>query len=146
MQDVQRHHPALWCGIIMYRLRAGIDCRLRKSEQVTGGAEVFILWKIIEQVNEWQTTLYLNFVDFDSLHHESQWLIMKKYGIPEKTVTIVKTFYEDFQCAVIDQGEICEWFNTESGVKQRCSMSGFLFSIIMDWIMIMTMIHPSSTM
>ena len=35
---------------------------------------------------------------------------MKKYGIPEKIVRIVKIFYGDFKCAVGDQGEICEWF------------------------------------
>ena len=33
--------------------------------------KVFILWNIIEQVNEWKATLYLNFIDiekaFDSI-------------------------------------------------------------------------------
>ena len=136
--------------IIIDRIRGGIDSRLRKEQaryrRGRGTTEqVFILRNIIEQVNEWQATLYLNFVDFekafDSVHHESLWLIMKKYGIPEKIVRIVRTFYEDFQCAVIDQGELCEWFNIKSGVKQGCNMSGFLFLIIMDWIMKKTVGH-----
>lgn len=136
--------------IIIDRIRGGIDSRLRKEQagyrRGRGTTEqVFILWYIIEQVDEWQATLYLNFVDFekafDSVHHESLWFIMKKYGIPEKIVRIVKTFYEDFQCAVIDQGEICAWFNTKSGAKQGCNMSGFLYLIIMDWIMEKTVRH-----
>ena len=38
-------------------------------------------------------------------------------------------FYEDFNCAVEDQAEACEWFNIKTGVKQGCNMSGFLFLI-----------------
>ena len=136
--------------IIIDRIRRGIDSRLRKEQagyrRGRGTTEqVFILRNIIEQVNEWQATLHLTFVDFekafDSVHRESLWLIMKKYGIPEKIVKIVKTFYEDFQCAVEHQGEICEWFQIKSGVKQGCNMSGFLFLIIMDWVMRRTVGH-----
>ena len=60
---------------------------------------------------------------------------MQKYGIPDKIVKMVKVFYEDFNCAVEDQAEACEWFNIKTGVKQGCNMSGFLFLIAMDWIM-----------
>ena len=60
---------------------------------------------------------------------------MAKYGIPEEIVEIVRVFYDDFKCAVEDQEETCEWFDIENGVKQGCSMSGFLFLIVMDWVM-----------
>ncbi|KAJ8360365.1 hypothetical protein SKAU_G00168900 [Synaphobranchus kaupii] len=107
--------------------------------------QVFILRNIIEQVNEWQATLYLNFIDFekafDSIHRESLWEIMKKYGIPEKIVRMVRLFYEDFQCAVEDQGETCGWFDIKTGVKQGCNMSGVLFLIVMDWVMRRTVCH-----
>ena len=33
------------------------------------------------------------------------------------------------------EGERGEWFNIKTGVKQGCNMSGFLFLIVMDWIM-----------
>ena len=72
--------------------------------------QIFILGNIIEQVSEWQATLYLNFVDFekafDSIYRESLWVIMANYGIPEKIVTMVKVFYDNFKCAVEDQGEM----------------------------------------
>ena len=60
---------------------------------------------------------------------------MAKYGIPEKIVKMVRVFYDDFKCAVEDQGETCEWFDIKTGVKQGCNMSGFLFLIVMDWVM-----------
>ena len=130
--------------IIIDRIRDGVDCKLRKEQagyrKGRGTTEqVFILRNIIEQVNEWQATLYLNFIDFekafDSIHRESMWIIMDKYGIPQKIIRMVKIFYENCECAVEDQGEICNWFSIKTGVKQGCNMSGFLFLIIMDWIM-----------
>ena len=49
---------------------------------------------------------YLLLLDFDCLR------------IPDKTIRMVKIFYEDFECAVEDQGEICSWFSIKTGVKQ----------------------------
>ena len=130
--------------IVIDRIRNGADNRLRKDQ---GGYrngrgttdQIFILRNIAEQVNEWQASSYINFIDFekafDSIHRESIWLFMRKYGIPEKVIRIIRLFYDDFECAVKDQGEACEWFNIKTGVKERCNMSGFLFLIIMDWVM-----------
>ena len=127
-------------------MRSGADKRLRKEQagyrQGRGTTEqVFILRNIIEQVNEWQATIYVNFIDFekafDLVHRDSLWIIMRKYAIPEKIIRITQLFYMDFQCAVEDQGERGEWFAIKTGVKQGCScnMSGFLFLMVMDWIM-----------
>ena len=60
---------------------------------------------------------------------------MKKYGIPEKLVRMVRLFYDGFQCAVEEEGEPGEWFEVTTGVKQGCNMSGFLFLIVLDWVM-----------
>ena len=83
--------------------------RLSKRER-NNRASLHNLSNIIEQVNEWQATLYLSFIDFeeafDSVHRESTW-IMRKYGNPGKI------FYENF-----DQGEICSWFSIKTGVNQ----------------------------
>ena len=89
------------CRIIIDRIRSGVDDRLRKEQAgYRKGREtteqVFILRNIIEQVNEWQAfkaTLSLIFIDFekafDSIHRESMWAIMKKYGAPEKIIIII---------------------------------------------------------
>ena len=42
---------------------------------------------------------------------------------------------DDFECAAEDQAEACEWFKIKTGIKQGCNMSGFLFLIVMDWVM-----------
>ena len=43
--------------------------------------------------------------------------------------------YEDSECAVVDGSGTTEWFRVRSGVKQGCNMSGFLFLLVIDWIM-----------
>ena len=60
---------------------------------------------------------------------------MAKYGILKKIVKMVRGFYNNFKCAVEDQGETCEWFAIKTGVKQGCNVSAFLFVIVMDWVM-----------
>ena len=60
---------------------------------------------------------------------------MRQYGIPKKMIQLVKTLYDNFQCSVIDEGDTTEWFQVTTGVKQGCCMSGFLFLLIIDWIM-----------
>ena len=101
--------------------------------------QIFILRNIIEQSLEWNTTLYLVFVDyekaFDSIDRETLWKIMKAYGIPDKFIALVKAFYRNSRAAVLHGDGMSEWFEIKSGVKQGCVMSGFLFLLVIDWIM-----------
>ncbi|XP_072025116.1 uncharacterized protein [Amphiura filiformis] len=48
---------------------------------------------------------------------------------------MVQILYEDSECAVLDEGEESEWFKVKTGVKQEDVMSGFIFLIVVDWIM-----------
>ena len=60
---------------------------------------------------------------------------MESYGIPCKIIHMVQMLYEDSECAVLDEGEESEWFKVKTGVKQGDVMSGFIFLIVVDWIM-----------
>lgn len=59
----------------------------------------------IEQIVEWQTSLYLIFVDFkkafDSVDHQTLLEILKNYGIPHKIISIMHKLYDEFTCIVI---------------------------------------------
>ena len=130
--------------ILINRIQAGVDPLLRKEQAGFSKGrgtvnQIFILRNILEQANEWNSTMYIHFVDFekafDSIHRESLWEIMKNYGIPTKLISMVKALYKDFECAVIDENETSEWFPVMTGVKQGCCMSGFLFLLVIDWVM-----------
>ena len=53
----------------------------------------------------------------------------------QKIINIVKALYNVFECAVIEEDATSEWFELTTGVKQGCTMSGFLFLLIIDWVM-----------
>jgi hypothetical protein len=88
---------------------------------------------------EWQAPVYLNFVDFskafDSIIREKIWEIMKEYGIPAKYIGIIRDLYTDSCSCVVEGSRSSEWFEVKSGVRQGCAMSGFIFVLVMDWIM-----------
>ena len=69
---------------------------------------------------------------------------MKAYGIPDKFISIVKAFYRNSKAAVIHGGGKSEWFEIKSGVNQGCVMSGFLFLLVIDWIMRRTVVGVST--
>ena len=137
--------PAKCLGrCLIRRFRDDIDKMLRREQagfRPRHGTEeqIFILRNIIEQSREWNTELYMVFVDyekaFDSIDRETLWKIMKAYGIPDKFIELVKAFYKNSRAAVLHGDGMSEWFEIKSGLKQRCVMSGFLFLLIIDWIM-----------
>ena len=83
--------------------------------------------------------LYTHFEDFGkafySVHRESLWNIIRCYGIPNKMARVTADMYEGFECAIIDGNETSNWFKIKSGVKQGCVVSGFLFLLVIDWVM-----------
>ena len=100
---------------------------------------IFILRQILEQSNEWNDTVYANFVDFekafDSLHRNSLWKILRHYGIPSKITNIIKMLYCNFSAQVICGNELTETFQVKTGVKQGCILSPFLFILGINWVM-----------
>lgn len=122
--------------IIIDRIRKGVDRLLRKEQagyRKSRGTtdQVFILRNIIEQANEWQAALYLNFIDFEnafnSIHRKSLWEIMGRYGIPEEIVKMAKVFYNGFKYAVVDGGEIGEWFDIKLAPSRDAICLGSCF-------------------
>ena len=63
------------------------------------------------------------------------WGIIGEYGIPSKLITMVKAMYEQSKCVVVDGSGSYDWFDVRTGVKQGWCMSGFLFLLVIDWVM-----------
>ncbi len=86
-----------------------------------------------------QYTLYINFVDYekalDSVDREVLWKLLRYYGIPSKMVNLIKSSYEGMTCRVIHAGQLTTSFRVNTGVRQGCLLSPFLFLIAIDWIM-----------
>ena len=52
---------------------------------------------------------------------------MANYGIPSKIISLVKNTYEGTNCCILHEGGLTESFSIESGVRQGCLLSPFLF-------------------
>ena len=130
--------------IILERLRKGVDDELRENQAGFRNGrscsdQIATLRIIIEQSIEWNTSVYVNFIDFekafDSVDRQLLWQLMAHYGLPPKYINIIKSTYQDMQCQVLHQGHAQETFSVLTGVKQGCLLSPFLFLLCIDWIM-----------
>lgn len=130
--------------ILLNRMRNAVDERLRQEQAGFRPGrscceQIFTLRQIIEKALMWQVPVVINFIDFrkafDSVHRESLWKIMQSYGIPEKIIGIVKSFYDNSRCAIRCGGEVGEWFRIVTGVRQGCVLSPLIFALVVDWVM-----------
>ena len=133
------------CKIILRRIDSAISDNLREEQAGFRSGkgcidQIFSLRTIIEQSLEWNVPVFINFIDFskafDSIHRDSLWKIVRSYGIPDKLVRLIKTFYENYECCIaLDNNKLSDNFNITTGVRQGCILSPILFLIIIDWVM-----------
>ena len=129
--------------IILDRMKDAIDSRLRDEQagfrkERACTDQIATLRIIIEQSIEWQSSLYVSFIDFekafDSVDRQTIWNILGHYGVPEKIVRIIRELYNYFTCQVIHDGKLSEEFQVLSGVRQGCLLSPILFLVVLDWV------------
>lgn len=94
---------------------------------------------IVEQSLEWNSPLYINFIDyekaFDSVDRETLWKLLRHYAIPEKITNLIRNSYNEMSCRVVHGGQLTNTFQVRTGVRQGCLLSPFLFLLAIDWIM-----------
>ena len=85
--------------ITLERLKNEVDNMLRDHQacfrQYRGCIDhIATLRIIVEQSMEFDSSLYINFVDyekaFDSLDRDTLWKLLRHYGIPEKIITLIR--------------------------------------------------------
>ena len=78
--------------------------------------------------------LYMCFIDpqkmFDSVDRELLRVVLARFGVPEKMLTVIRQFHEGMRVRVrTDDGEHSEWFDVTQGLRQGCVLSPLLFNI-----------------
>ena len=72
-----------------------------------------ICW-IIEKAREFQKHIYFCFIDyakaFDCVDHNKLWNILKKMGIPEHLICLLRKLYESKEATVRTGHRTTDWF------------------------------------
>ncbi|VDO63221.1 unnamed protein product [Schistosoma margrebowiei] len=123
--------------VLLNRMKDAVDAKLR--DQQTGFRmvrsctdQIATLRIIIKQSVEWNSSLYINFID--SVDRRTLWKLLRYYGVPEKIVNIIRNSYDGLQCKVVHRGQLIDAFQVRTGVRQGCLLSPFLFLLVVDWI------------
>ncbi|KAK4471060.1 hypothetical protein MN116_000571 [Schistosoma mekongi] len=130
--------------VLLNRMKDSVETQLRdqqagfrKDRSCTD--QIATLRIIVEQSIEWNSPLYINFIDyekaFDSVDRRTLWKLLRHYGVPEKLVNIIRNSYDGTQCTIVHGGQLTTAFSVRTGVRQGCLLSPFLFLLVVDWIM-----------
>ena len=130
--------------ILLERMKEAVDPKLRDQQagfrrNRSCADQIASLRIIVEQSLEWNSPLYINFIDyekaFDSVNRETSWKLLRHYGVPKKIISLIQCTFQDISCKIAHAGQLSESFEVKTGVRQGCLLSPFLFLLVIDWIM-----------
>ena len=127
----------VFCREILGRRKTALDGKLREGQagfraDRSCTDQIVTPRTIVERSIEWQSFLYINFMDFkkafDSISREVLWGLLRHYGLPVKLVSIIRALNEGFSV------QKTEPLNMRTGVRQGCLLSSLLFLVTLDWV------------
>ena len=62
---------------------------------------------------------------YDSVYRELLWVVLARFGVPEKMLTVIRQFHEGMRAHVrTDDGEHSEWFDvTQGAAAKMCAVT-----------------------
>ena len=90
----------------------------------------------MEQRHTYRRPTIIIFLDlkaaFDSVDRQFLWYYLESCGMPGKYVNLLKSLYCGSRASVRTYGESTEEFFTNSGVRQGCPASPFIFNFVIE--------------
>ena len=115
----------------------GVQAGLRKGRGTRD--QTANIHRIIEKAREFWKNIYFSFMDyakaFGYVDHNKLWKILKERGIPDYLTCLLRNLYSRQEATVRSRHGTMDWFKTEKGVYQGCTLSPCLFNLCAEYIM-----------
>ena len=83
--------------------------------------------------------MYVGFIDLEKTYNkanrEALWQVLRMYDVGDKLLIGIKSMYFDSSACVRVKGDESEQFRIDSGTRQGCIMTLWLFNVYMDGVM-----------
>ena len=120
--------------VLLKRMKEAVNPNLRDQQagfqrNRSCADQIASLRIIMEQSLEWNSPIYINFIDyekaFNSVDRETMWKLLRHYGVPEKIISLIWCTFQDMSCRIAHTGKLSESFKVKTGVRQGCLLSHF---------------------
>ncbi|VDP15971.1 unnamed protein product [Schistosoma margrebowiei] len=104
-----------------------VDAQLRDQQagfhkERSCSDQIATLRIIVEQSIEWNSSLYINFIEyenaFDSVDRRTLWKLLRHHGVPQKIVNIIQNPYDGLNCKIVHGGQLTKSIEVKTGVMQ----------------------------
>ena len=130
----------IFAAIIQKRLATHLDAYLQKTQfgfrkdRSTSDA-IHCVRRIAEHGEQTNTQTHMVLLDwakaFHKINREALFKAMEKMNIPQKYINVIKAMYTNTKFNITMEGQTSSWLEQETGIRQGCPLSPYLFLIIM---------------
>ena len=104
------------------------------GDRSTGDA-IHMVRRAVEHGEQTKTQTHMVLLDwekaFDKINREAFYKAMDKMNIPTKYIAIIKAMFTETEFNITMEGSTSKWYPQETGIRQGCPLSQYLFLIIM---------------
>ena len=86
---------------------------------------IFVVRQLVEKAFEHQSKQCLIFVDlckvYNSVPREAMWVALRKLGVPDLFVDIMRSFHTSIKATIRVDGELLDEIEVNNGLRQGCT-------------------------